>query len=178
MSSASGLLDGNQAKRANFFKISSSGSHVDPQSAKPGSFSSVEPASFTGVVAGTKGCLTRRWNNGGGRVALPGDFLDYPGGHIFSGAGGGRSHEENALGEKLIEVRRRGRSVPCLGAAEPDQKSAVLECGVVGCAVRPVQVELNGAELVAASLRRADPARGSGRQQAGVCLRGRPTWAR
>ena len=61
MGSASRLLGGNQAKRANFFKVSSSGSHV-PQSAKPGSFSpSFEPASFTGVVAGTKGCLTRRW---------------------------------------------------------------------------------------------------------------------
>ena len=76
--SASGLLDGNQAKRANFFKVSSSGSHVDPQSAKPGSFSSFEPASFTGVVAGTKGCLMRRWNSrvdrGGGmddQVVVP-----------------------------------------------------------------------------------------------------------
>ena len=60
MGSASRLLDGNQAKRANFFKVSSSGSHVDPWSAQPGSFYfSSEPASsFTGVVAGTKGCLT------------------------------------------------------------------------------------------------------------------------
>ena len=51
---ASGLLGGNQAKRAIFFKASCSGSHVGPQSAKPGRCSSPEPASFTGVVAGTK----------------------------------------------------------------------------------------------------------------------------
>ena len=34
MGSASVLLDGNQAKRANFFKVSSSGSGVGPQSAE------------------------------------------------------------------------------------------------------------------------------------------------
>ena len=39
-----------------------------PQSAKPGLFSG-EPASFfTGVVAGTIGYRTRRWQTGGGRV--------------------------------------------------------------------------------------------------------------
>ena len=36
--SASGLLDGNQAKRAKMFKVSGSGSGVGPQSAKPGRF--------------------------------------------------------------------------------------------------------------------------------------------
>ena len=50
MGSASVLLDGSQAKRANFFKVSSSGSGVCPQSAKPGRFSTVELASSLQVL--------------------------------------------------------------------------------------------------------------------------------
>ena len=63
----------------NDFNVSHSGCSA-LQSAKPDRFSSSEPASFTGVVAGTEGCFTRRWNCGGGRVARLGDFLDYPAG--------------------------------------------------------------------------------------------------
>ena len=79
------------------------GSHVDSQSAKPGSFSSVEPASCTGVVADTKGFLTRRWNSGGRRVARLGELLDNPAGDFSSEVGAHRSPGENVLGEEVFE---------------------------------------------------------------------------
>ena len=65
---ASSFLYGIQAKRVSL-NGSCAGASV-PQSAKPGLFSSScgEPASFfTGVVAGTTGHRTRRWQIGGGR---------------------------------------------------------------------------------------------------------------
>ena len=63
---ASGFLYGIQAKSVSF--NSSCAGASDPQSAKPGPFSSGEPACFfTCVMAGTKGYRTRRWQTGGGR---------------------------------------------------------------------------------------------------------------
>ena len=58
MGSASGLRDGNQAKKAQLFTVSVFGSHAGPGSAKSDSFlsSSLGPpptSSFSGVVAGT-----------------------------------------------------------------------------------------------------------------------------
>ena len=56
--SASGLLGGNEAKKANCFQVSVFGSNVGPTSAKTDSFLCPEPSSFfTSVVAGTNlGC--------------------------------------------------------------------------------------------------------------------------
>ena len=59
MGSASRLRDGNQAKKAQLFKVSVFGSHAGPGSAKTDSFlcsSFLGPpptSSFSGVVAGT-----------------------------------------------------------------------------------------------------------------------------
>ena len=59
MGSASGLRDGNQAKKAQLFTVSVFGSHAGPGSAKSDSFLSSSflgpppTSSFSGVVAGT-----------------------------------------------------------------------------------------------------------------------------
>ena len=59
MGSASGLRDGNQAKKAQLFTVSVFGSHAGPGSAKTDSFlcspflGPPPTSSFSGVVAGT-----------------------------------------------------------------------------------------------------------------------------
>ena len=71
---ASVLLDGNQAKRANFFKVSSSGSGVGPHSAKPGRFSFNEPVFFSYRCCGRY----RRWFN----ATLEWTFWSWNGGEL------------------------------------------------------------------------------------------------
>ena len=53
MGSTSRLRGGNQAKKACSFKVSISGSHAGPESAKTDSFLCPPPTATSGVVAGT-----------------------------------------------------------------------------------------------------------------------------
>ena len=101
MGSAPRSLSGIQAKKSLFMILTQALQVPSQQSLAV--FSSSEPASFTGVVAGTEGCLTRRWNCGGGRVAQLGDFLDYPVGKASSEDEDGRFTGENVLGKEVSE---------------------------------------------------------------------------
>ena len=150
MGSASGVMEWEPGQKGKLFKFSSSGSHVDPQSAKPGSLPSSEPTSFTGVVAGTKGCLTLRWN---GRVDRGGGMDD----QVVVPAGPGR------VTHVLPEVRKYGGETDLIrtvsetgsGACESDLKDEVSEFCISGVGlargrvlaegVRSSESELEGA---------------------------------
>ena len=137
---ASSFLHGIQATRVSFngpcAEISG------PQSAKPRLFSG-EPASFfTGVVAVTVGCSTRRWNCGGGRVAQLGRSQDFSveklsAGQVVCGTGNDALPDKLETGRRWEEKPTRcdpkcGQRVGAVAAAlEDDRLSMVLEAGVL-----------------------------------------------
>ena len=152
MGSTSGLHGGNQAKRANLFKVSCAGRHLGFLAAKPGRFSFVEPTSFTSVVAGSEGCLTRRWNGGaergGGKRSETADLNGTVSAFCSSGAvsacgrvetGGAVSEDagyssESVNGSVLSESAGQRQCRLCAGRSRVGRWSAAGTTG--GCGLR------------------------------------------
>ena len=133
MGNASSFLYGIQAKKVSFNGPCAEVS--GPQSAKPGLFSGEPVSFFTGVVAGSVGCSTRRWNCGRGRVARLGRSKDSSVEKISAGqvvCGTGQVGDWSELGGEAHCDPKCGQRVGAVAAVlEDDRLSMVLEAGVL-----------------------------------------------